>query len=50
MFNRLTRLGAKPVVERGEGDDQNEWGYVRLSFPLLDYDVVSKGDTDVKLG
>ena len=31
MFRRMEGLGAKAVVERGEGDDQNEWGYV-LSF------------------
>lgn len=26
LWRRLEKLGAKPVVERGEGDDQNEFG------------------------
>lgn len=26
MSRRLDALGATAVVERGEGDDQNEWG------------------------
>lgn len=37
MFRRLEGLGAKAVVERGEGDDQNEWGYVAFSFNRLSF-------------
>ncbi|GAA5973567.1 hypothetical protein JCM21900_005453 [Sporobolomyces salmonicolor] len=32
MSRRLDALGAHAVVERGEGDDQNEWG-VESTFP-----------------
>lgn len=28
LSRRLDALGAHAVVERGEGDDQNEWGCV----------------------
>ena len=35
LFRRLTALGAHPVVEKGEGDDQNEFGYALDSLVVL---------------
>jgi sulfite reductase alpha subunit-like flavoprotein len=43
LSRRLDALGAHAVVERGQGDDQNEWGSVRVAFlaqaaiPILNF-------------
>jgi sulfite reductase alpha subunit-like flavoprotein len=32
LYNRLVQLGAQPVCDRGESDEQQPEGYVRLSL------------------